>query len=80
MEKKTLIISISAAAQKGVDGGSQSSHLPLDVVLEQVLVHRIQFAAAHVVVVVGGRVAEFLPVEAVFRVVRLVALVVVVVA
>lgn len=48
---------------------TQNPHLPLDVVLEQVLVHRVQVIAAHVVVVVGHGVAELLPVGTVFHIV-----------
>lgn len=54
-------------------------HLPLDVVLQQVLVHRVQIVAAHVVVVVGDRVAVFLAVRSVFSIVGLVVVVVIIV-
>lgn len=59
---------------------SVNLHLPLDVVLQEALVHRVKVAAAHVVVVVGHRVAELLPVGSILHVVGLVAVVVVVVA
>lgn len=55
------------------------SHLSLDVVLQQVLVHRVQLSAAHVVVVVRDGVAKLLAVGAVLPVVGLVGVVVVVV-
>lgn len=54
--------------------------MSLDVVLQQVLVHRVQVVAAHVVVVVGHRVAELLSIGAVFHIVGLVAVVIVIVA
>lgn len=56
-----------------------NSHLPLDVVLQQVLIDGVQVAAAHVVVVVGHRVAELLTIGPVFHIVGLVAVVVIVV-
>lgn len=58
----------------------QNLHLPLDVVLEQVLVHRVKVVAAHVVVVVGDCVGELLAIRSIFHIVRLVAVVVVKVA
>lgn len=57
-----------------------SLHLPLDVVLQQVLIDGEKVVAAHVVVVVGHRVAELLSVRSVFHIVGLVAIVVVVLA
>lgn len=61
-------------------GEKLNLHLPLDVVLQQVLVHRVKFGAAHVVIVVGDSVAVLLSVGSVFHVVGLVAVVVVIVA
>lgn len=58
---------------------TQDSHLPLDVVLEQVVVDGVHVVAAHVVVVVGHRAVELLSVGAVLRVIGLVAIVVVIV-
>lgn len=55
-------------------------HLPLDVVLQQVLVHGVKVVTAHVVVVVGHCVGELLAVRPVFHVIGLVAVVVVKVA
>ncbi len=55
-------------------------HLPLDVVFQQVLVDGVKVVAAHVVVVVGHRVAELLAIGSVFHIVGLVAVVVVIVA
>ena len=55
------------------------SHLPLDVVLEQVVVHGVELRAAHVVVVVGDGAVELLAVGAVLPLVGLVAVVVVIV-
>lgn len=55
-------------------------HLPLDVVLQQVLINRVKVVAAHVVVVVGHCVAKLLAVGSVFHIVGLVAVVVVKVA
>ncbi len=55
-------------------------HLPLDVILQQVLIHRVKVVAAHVVVVVGHRVAKLLAVWSVFHIIRLVAVLVVIVA
>lgn len=55
-------------------------HLPLDVILQQVLIHGVKVVAAHVVVVVGHRVGKLLAVGAVFHVVGLVAIAVVKVA
>lgn len=57
-----------------------NSHLPFDVVLQQILIDRVKVIAAHVVVIVGHRVAELLSVGSVFYVVGLVAVVIVVVA
>lgn len=57
-----------------------SSHLPLDVVLQHVLVHRVKVTAAHVVIVVGRCVAELLTVGPIFQIIGLVAVVVVKVA
>lgn len=57
-----------------------NSHLPLDVVLQQVLIDSVKVIAAHVVVIVGHRVAELLSVGSVFHIVGLVAVVIVVVA
>lgn len=57
-----------------------SLHLPLDVVLQQVLIDGEKVVATHVVVVVGHRVAKLLSVRAVFHIVGLVAIVVVVLA
>lgn len=57
-----------------------NSHLPFDVVLQQVLIDRVKVVAAHVVVVVGHRVAELLAVGSIFHVVGLVAVLVVIVA
>lgn len=58
----------------------QNLHLPLDVVLQQVLVNRVKVIAAHVVVVVGHCVGELLAIRPVFHVIGLVAVVVVKVA
>lgn len=55
-------------------------HLPLDVILQQVLIHGVKVVAAHVVVVVGHRVGKLLAVGSVFHIVGLVAVVVVKVA
>lgn len=55
-------------------------HLPLDVILKQVLIHGVKVVAAHVVVVVGHRVGKLLAVRSVFHIVGLVAVVVVKVA
>lgn len=55
------------------------SHLPLDVVLQQVLINREEVIAAHVVVVVGHCVAKLLAVGSIFHIVGLVAVVVVIV-
>lgn len=52
-------------------------HLPLDVILQQVLIHGVEVVAAHVVVVVGHRVGKLLAVGSVFHIVGLVAIVVV---
>lgn len=60
-----------------LDTRSVNSHLPLDVVLQQVLVNGEKVIAAHVVVVVGHRVAELLAVRSVFHIIRLVAVAVV---
>lgn len=53
-------------------------HLPLDVVLQQVLIHRVQIVAAHVVVVVGDRAVILLAIR-VFCIIGLVAVVVIIV-
>lgn len=60
-------------------GWRRHSHLSLDVVLQQILVHGEQVAAAQVVVVVRHRVVVFLSVRAVLHIVRPVAVVVVIV-
>lgn len=54
-------------------------HLPLDVVFQQVLIHRVQVIAAHVVVVVGDGAVILLAVRSVFCIVGLVAVVVIIV-
>lgn len=55
-------------------------HLPLDVILQQVLIHGVKVVAAHVVVIVCHRVGKLLAVGPVFHIVGLVAIVVVKVA
>lgn len=54
-------------------------HLPLDVVLQQVLIDGVQVVAAHVVVVVSHCVAELLAIGPIFHIVGLVAVVVIIV-
>lgn len=70
-------ISLSMYGQESQDS---NSHLPLDVVLQHVLVHSVKVTAAHVVIVVGRCVAELLTVGPVFQIIGLVAVVVVKVA
>lgn len=55
-----------------------NSHLSLDVVFQNIVINRVKIVAAHVVVVVGHRVAELLAV--IFSIIGLVAVAVVVVA
>lgn len=57
-----------------------NSHLSLDVVFQNIVIDGVKIVAAHVVVVVGHRVAELLAVGGIFSIIRLVAVAVVVVA
>lgn len=57
-----------------------NSHLSLDVVLQNIVIDRVMIVAAHVVVVVGHRVAELLAVGGIFPIIGLVAVVVVALA
>lgn len=57
-----------------------NSHLSLDVVFQNIVIDWVKIVAAHVVVVVGHRVAELLAVGGIFSIIRLVAIAVVIVA
>lgn len=57
-----------------------NSHLSFDVVFQNIVINWVKIVAAHVVVVVGHRVAELLTVGGIFSFIGLVAIAVVVVA
>lgn len=58
--------------------GRCHSHLSLDVVLQQVVVHRIQVITAHVVIVVSHCAVEFLTTGSILSIKAFIAVVVVI--